>query len=177
MHLKLTIQYDGTGFSGSQLQAEGQGRTVQGELELALARLAGGPVRVTLAGRTDSGVHALGQVAGLDFPARDRLDTPLAVQKALNGLLPGDLAIVRAETAGEGFHARFSARKRAYRYLMWNAQAPSPLLSRYSLHVRHPLDVEAMSRGASLLEGTHDLAAFAGQGMGVPVQPDEDDED
>lgn len=74
MHLKLSIQYDGTDFAGSQLQPNG--RTVQGELEAALARLAGHPVRVALAGRTDAGVHALGQVAGLDFPARPGLDTP-----------------------------------------------------------------------------------------------------
>ncbi|MFL5734713.1 MAG: tRNA pseudouridine(38-40) synthase TruA [Chloroflexia bacterium] len=173
MRLKLTIQYDGTDFSGSQLQAEGRGRTVQGELEAAVARLAGKPVRVTLAGRTDSGVHAMGQVAGLEFPHRERLDTPQAVQKALNGVLPGDVAVVAAEAASEGFHARFSARKRAYRYLLWNAQAPYPLLGRYSLHVRQTLDVKAMDRAAALLVGTHDMAAFAGQGLGVPGQDDD----
>src|SRR2546428_4790180 len=109
MHLNLTIQYDGTEFAGSQLQAAGRGRTVQGELESALERLAGGLVRVALAGRTDSGVHALGQVASLDFPQKSRLDTPKAVQKAVNGMLPPDLAVTAAEQAPEAFHARFSA--------------------------------------------------------------------
>lgn len=168
MHLKLTIQYDGTLFSGSQLQVEERGRTVQGELEKALVRVAGVPIRVALAGRTDSGVHASGQVASLFFPERARLDTPQAVQKALNGVLPGDLAVTEAVEAPDGFHARFSARKRAYRYLLWNGQAHAPLLSRYSLHIKRQLDVEAMRQALEYFEGTHDLAAFAGQGMGVP---------
>ncbi len=171
MHLKLVIQYDGTNFAGSQLQAPGRGRTVQGELEAALARITGhgpaGSVRVALAGRTDSGVHALGQVASLDFPARPRLDTPQAVQKALNGVLPPDLAVVQAEEAPPGFHARYSARSRAYRYLMWNCRHPAPLLARYSLHVPRQLDVQAMDSAAAMLVGTHDFAAFAGQGLGA----------
>src|SRR5438045_6683014 len=125
MHLKLRIQYDGTGFLGSQLQK--RGRTVQGELEAALLRLAEQPVRVTLAGRTDSGVHAWGQVASLDFPERPRLDTPQVLQRALNAVLPHDLAVTQAEIAPEGFHARFSAKRRAYRYLIWNAAYPAPL--------------------------------------------------
>jgi tRNA pseudouridine38-40 synthase len=167
MHLKLTIQYDGTDFLGSQLQAGSRGRSVQGELEKALARLAGQPVRVALAGRTDTGVHALGQVANLAFPERSRLGNPEAVQKALNALLPGDLSVSRAEHVPESFHARFSARKRAYRYLLWHSASPAPLISRYSLHVRRKLDVDAMSEAVRCLAGTHDLAAFAGQGLGV----------
>src|SRR3954468_9669341 len=97
MHLKLSIQYDGTDFVGSQLQSKG--RSVQGELEAALASLAGEPVRVTLAGRTDSGVHAWGQVASLDFPIRARLNTPHAVQRAINGTLPYDVAMTGVEIA------------------------------------------------------------------------------
>src|SRR4051794_32569439 len=157
MYLKLVIQYDGTDFSGSQLQSEARGRTVQGELEKALERLGGQPVRVSLAGRTDSGVHALGQVVSLDFPEHLSLDTPAALQKALNGILPDDLAVVQAEEVPRGFHARFSARKRCYRYLLWHSKAPRPLLSRYSLHVRRPLDIEAMSQAVTPLAGTHDL--------------------
>jgi tRNA pseudouridine38-40 synthase len=172
MHLKLSIQYDGTDFVGSQLQPKG--RTVQGELEGALARLAGEPVRVALAGRTDSGVHAWAQVASLDFPEKPRLATPGAVQRALNGTLPYDVAVTGAEIAPQTFHARFSARKRAYRYLLWNAPAPLPLLRRYSLHVRQRLDIEAMERAANLLVGTHDMASFAGSGMGVPDDEDDD---
>lgn len=169
MYLKLRIQYDGANFIGSQLQAEGTGRTVQGELERAVSLLSGGvPIRVTLAGRTDTGVHAWGQVATLLFPERARLDTPHAVQRALNGILPDDLSVAEAAVAPEGFHARFSARKRAYRYLFWDAEAPNPLLSRYSLHVRRQLDWSAMSQAATHLVGTQDMAAFAGSGMGIP---------
>ena len=166
MHLKLSIQYDGTAFSGSQLQPNG--RTVQGELEAALERLTGRPVRVALAGRTDAGVHAWRQVAGLDFPDRPGMDSPRSIMTALNGVLAHDVAVTGVEVAPEGFHPRFSAKRRAYRYLLWHAPAPSPLLGRYSLHVRGNLYTEAMSGAASLLEGEHDFAAFAGSGMGVP---------
>jgi tRNA pseudouridine38-40 synthase len=173
MHLKLRIQYDGTHFAGSQLQAEERGRTVQGELERALARLAGEPVRVLLAGRTDSGVHALGQVASFHFPERLRLDSPESVMRALNPNLPDDLAVAHAEIASEDFHARFSAKRRAYRYLFWHAPYPSPLMARYSLHVRRKLDWEAIAGAAPHLEGKHDFAAFAGSGMGIPSSGDE----
>lgn len=168
MHLKLVIQYDGTDFSGSQLQTADKGRTVQGELEQALLRLTGSPIRVDLAGRTDTGVHAWGQVASLYFPARGRLDQPEAVAKALNGVLPGDLGVISAEQVGPGFHARFSARSRAYRYLILNAAFARPLLRRYSLHVTKNLDLGAMREAVSMLRGTHDLASFAGRGMGIP---------
>lgn len=168
MHLKLVIQYDGTELVGSQLQTQGHGRTVQGELEVAVTRITGEAVRVALAGRTDSGVHAYAQVASLAFPERPRLDTPEVVQRALNAVLPDDVAITSIEIVPPEFHARFSARKRAYRYLLWNAPCPLPLIARYSLHVRQRLDMDAMSQAASHLVGTHDLAALAGQGMGVP---------
>jgi len=174
MHLKLSIQYDGTDFVGSQLQTKG--RTVQGELEAALARLAGKPVRVTLAGRTDSGVHAWEQIASLDFPERSRLDTPQAIRRARHGILAQDLAVTGAEIAPQSFHARFSARKRAYRYLLWNAQEPLPLLRLYSLHVRQHLDLEDMQKAMALLEGTRDMASFAGSGLGVPSEEDAEQE-
>ena len=110
------------------MQAEGRGRTVQGELEKALARLVGEPVRIALAGRTDSGVHALGQVASLDFPAKGKLATPKVVQQALNGVLPDDIVVMTTIAVPDSFHARFSARKRAYRYLIWTAPNALPLL-------------------------------------------------
>ena len=148
---------------------------MQGELEAALLRLAGTPTRVALAGRTDSGVHAWGQVASLDFPVRPRLDTPATVARALNGLLPHDVAITSAEIAPEGFHARFSARRRAYRYLLLNTPTPRPILRRYALHIPQALDTEAMSAAAAQLVGTHDLAAFAGSGLGVPTRQEQDE--
>jgi tRNA pseudouridine38-40 synthase len=168
LHLKLVIQYDGTDFSGSQLQAAGKGRTVQGELEQALARLVGSPIRIDLAGRTDTGVHAWGQVASLDFPVRPRLDQPDAIAKALNGILPRDLTVISAEQVALDFHARFSARWRGYRYLILNARYPRPLLRRYSLHINQSLDLAAMQEALSKLVGTHDFASFAGHGLGVP---------
>lgn len=146
---------------------------MQGELEAALATLAGTPIRVALAGRTDTGVHAWGQVASLHFPERERLDTPQIVMRALNGILPRDVAVMDAVLAPEGFHARFSAQRRAYRYLFWSAPAPSPLLSRISLHVKRTLDWDAMSEAAHKLVGTHDFASFAGSGMGIS-RSDED---
>jgi tRNA pseudouridine38-40 synthase len=172
MHLKLRIQYDGTDFLGSQLQK--QGRTVQGELETALLRLAGQPIRVALAGRTDSGVHAWGQVATFDFPDKPRINTPAVLARALNANLPDDLAVLDAELAPEAFHARFSARKRAYRYLFLNAPAPLPILRRYALHIPQPLDTTAMAEAATHLIGTNDLAAFAGSGLGHPNKVHED---
>lgn len=167
MHLKLRIQYDGTDFAGSQLQPEARGRTVQGELERALARIAGYDVRVALAGRTDTGVHAWGQVASFSLENQLRLSTPQAVQNALNGVLSTDVAVSHAEEVPPEFHARFSAKRRAYRYLIWNGRYPLPLMARYSLQVRQLLDQAAMSDALSHLTGTHDLAAFAGSGMGV----------
>ncbi|MEO5952567.1 MAG: tRNA pseudouridine(38-40) synthase TruA [Chloroflexia bacterium] len=172
MHLKLRIQYDGTDFLGSQLQK--QGRTVQGELETALHLLAGEPIRVALAGRTDSGVHAWGQVATFDFPDKPRINTPVILARALNANLPHDLAVLDASLAPPTFHARFSARKRAYRYLFLNTPAPLPILRRYALHIPQPLDTEAMSHAATHLIGTNDLAAFAGSGLGLPDKPQED---
>ncbi len=146
---------------------------MQAELEAALLRLAGAPIRVALAGRTDSGVHAWGQVASLDFPERPRLDSPVVIAKALNALLPHDMAVLGAEIVSKDFHARFSAKRRAYRYLLLNAPAPLPILRRYALHVPQALDTGAMAQAAALLVGTHDMAAFAGSGLGVPDREDE----
>jgi tRNA pseudouridine38-40 synthase len=176
-HFKLRIQYDGGGFAGSQAQSPDKGRTVQGELETALGIIAGELVRIALAGRTDSGVHAWGQVASFSFPERPRLSAPAEVMRAINANLPSDLAVTACEVAPKGFHARFSAKSRAYRYLFWSAPHPAPLLARYSLHVRTNLDWTAMDEAAKLLEGTHNFAAFAGSGMGVPADEGEGDED
>lgn len=159
---RLTLEYDGTEFAGFQIQAPGL-RTVQGVLEDAIERLSGEQSRVHGAGRTDAGVHALGQVAhfetGWTVPA-DR------IALALNGELPDDLVVRAAEIAPSGFHARFSATGRTYRYVVLNRAAPSALLGRYALHVRERLDVAAMRTAAAELTGTHDFAAF-----GLPDAP------
>src|SRR5947208_1992302 len=128
---KVTIEYDGTEFAGFQYQV-GQ-RSVQDEVERAIGRLTGGQeVRVHGAGRTDSGVHALGQVIGFRADTRIPLDK---VAVALNGELPRDIAAVRAEEVDEDFHARFSAKSRAYVYVIMNREFRSAVFGRYSWHV------------------------------------------
>jgi tRNA pseudouridine38-40 synthase len=165
--LRLTVAYDGTHFCGWQLQAPGLGRTVQGCLEEALARLCGGPVRVHGAGRTDAGVHALAQTAHVDVPD-DRLDLPW--QRALTALLPRDVAVIQVTPAAPDFHARFWARGKTYAYTLWTR--PDYLLPWRRPYVwnvgRHgPLDTAAMDAAARLLVGEHDFAAFRNAGSSV----------
>ncbi len=159
--LKLTVEYDGTEFSGYQRQGQGE-RTVQSVLEETLKRLVPHE-NITLhgAGRTDIGVHALGQVVSF------QTESCLPLERwaiALNSLLPPDAAIAKAEEAAPEFHARFSARQRTYGYLIWTRRTRSALWGRYSLHYRGDLDVNLMRQAAQPLVGVHDFAAFARQG-------------
>jgi tRNA pseudouridine38-40 synthase len=155
-HLKLTIAYDGTGFVGWQRQA--RGTSIQGLLEDALAPLQDRPVIVTGAGRTDSGVHALGQVASVSL---DRTIAPDAVVRAANIRLPAAVRVLSAEEVGPEFHARFGAVAKTYRYRIWNAAVVSPFERAYVWHIDRPrLDVAAMSAAAARLRGKHDFAAF-----------------
>jgi tRNA pseudouridine38-40 synthase len=154
---RLLLEYDGTDFAGFQLQGRGE-RTVQGVLEAALARLSGGEAcRIHGAGRTDAGVHALGQVA--HFASAWPIP-PGNLAVALNGALPRDLVVRAADLAQPGFHARYDATERVYRYVILNRAAPSALLGRFALHVRERLGWEAMRAAARHLEGVHDFAAF-----------------
>ncbi len=155
--VKLTLTYDGTGFSGWQLQP-GQ-RTVQGVLEAALERLLGRRARATAAGRTDAGVHAEGQVASVRLEPSERLPERAFVH-GLNGLLPEDLAVRTAAFAPEGFDARRSARGKLYRYRLLNRPIRSPLERRSHWQLFAPLDVPAMREAAAGLVGEHDFAAF-----------------
>jgi len=153
---RATVEYDGTDFAGFQVQRSGV-RTVQGELEAALARLSDGVRRpVDGAGRTDAGVHAAGQV--IAFTYAGRLDAP-ALEAALNGQLPPDIAISGVRRVPVGFHPRHAARYREYRYTVWNGPR-SPLRERFALGVRVPLDVAAMERAGQALIGRHDFSAF-----------------
>lgn len=163
VRLKLTLAYVGTNFQGWQLQSGP--RTVQGCLEEALGRLAGTPVRAHGAGRTDAGVHALGQVAHADIPA-SRAGLPW--QRALNALLPRDLCVTRLCEAQPGFHARFEAIRKTYGYTLWTE--PDYLLPqrRPFVWATGPLDRERMAEAASRLVGTRDWAAF--QNQGTPVR-------
>jgi tRNA pseudouridine38-40 synthase len=155
--IALRLEYDGAAFAGSQLQANAP--TVQGALEEALARLTGSTVRVRLAGRTDAGVHALGQVAAAELPERWQPDT---LQRALNALLPEELAVTGAIAAPAGFDPRRHALWRRYRYTLLTTPWRSPLWRRYAWHVSEELDRGAMRVALALLEGEHDFAAFGG---------------
>ena len=153
--LKLVLEYDGAAYHGWQFQPGLD--TIQGALEGALSRLAGVPVQVRGAGRTDAGVHALGQVASCT--AALRLDD-VALRRALNALLPRDIVIRVVETVPPDFDARRSARSKMYRYTLLMRECRSALQARTSLHVPYALDLEAMTRGAAVLVGTHDFSAF-----------------
>ncbi len=162
MTLKLTIAYDGTNFVGSQRQKNG--RSVQEDLETAISGLFGQTAKVELAGRTDSGVHAVGQVASL-WDGRPGMSDARVIE-ALNALLADDLAVVGCQRESETFHARYDAKWREYRYRIWWG-VHQPLL-RQQVWQRWPaLDLEAMAEGAARLTGEVDLASFAGNGVGV----------
>jgi tRNA pseudouridine38-40 synthase len=155
---KVTIEYDGSDFAGFQYQ-EGQ-RSVQDEIEKAISRLTGSRLRITGAGRTDSGVHALGQVIGF------RCETRIPLEKmavALNGELPKDIAAIKAEEVDEDFHARFSARYRSYVYLVLNRAHRSALFGRYAWHIASALDVDSMAAGSAQLLGVQDFIAWANE--------------
>ena len=160
---RLTLAYDGTDFAGSQTQPDR--RTVQGELEGVLGEIAAIPIRTTFAGRTDRGVHAVGQVAAFRLPAWS--GTALDLQRALNARLPVDVGATEADFCEESFNPRFDAIWREYRY--WIApQVVSPFLGRYAWTRRTDLDAAAVRAAARRLAGTHDFASFAGGGAGVP---------
>jgi len=153
--VKLTLEYDGTDFAG--WAAQPGLRTVELELRKALDQVYPGWDGLAVAGRTDAGVHALGQVAsfsGSTGPPPER--SPVA----LNGVLPGDIAAVSAQEAPEGFHARFSARGRSYVYRIWRRETSSPFERRRSLWWPRRLDEDALAESAAHLLGEHDFRAF-----------------
>ena len=153
--LRLVVAYDGGSFSGFARQPEQ--RTVQGDLEVALERLAKRPVATVGAGRTDAGVHARGQVVHADVPAR--LD-PERVRRALNGRLKPEITVREAAWAPPGFDARHSARRRTYVYRIDDSDDPDPLLRGFVLAWPRPLDLPRMREAAGPLVGEHDFAAF-----------------
>ncbi len=162
LYLRATVAYDGTDFYGFQVQAAQ--RTVQGTLEDALFKITQERVRVIGAGRTDSGVHALGQVVAFRTGWRR---SPAELQRALNAVLPRDVAVWSLTEAAPGFHPRFDARSRVYRYTIWNHPVRNPLLRRVAHWVPQALDVGAMAEATRLLVGEHDFATF-----GSPPQGD-----
>ncbi len=160
---RALIEYDGTNYFGFQRQREGV-PTIQGELESVLSQLVRKPVTITGAGRTDSGVHALGQVVSFTIEWQHGVG---ALNRALNANLPGDIAARTVEETSPNFHPRYDARRRAYRYLVYNAPVRSPLRRLHSWHVRQALELDAMNEAAALLLGVHDFVTF-----GLPPQGD-----
>ena len=155
VRLKLTLEYDGTGFRG--WAAQPRLRTVEGVLSEALERVFPHSHELAVAGRTDTGVHALAQVASVEVeggPPAERL------AEALNAELPDDVAVASAEAAPAGFHARHSARARSYRYRVFRRRTPSPFETRRSWWYPRPLDEERLAEAADLLLGEHDFRAF-----------------
>jgi tRNA pseudouridine38-40 synthase len=157
--LKLTLAYDGTRFVGWQRQAEGD--SIQRLLEEALARFEGSNVTVHGAGRTDAGVHALGQVASVVVSFDHDVIT---LQRALNAQLPPDVRVLSIAEVDAGFHARFSSRSKTYQYRIRNAPVSDPFDHAYSWHLPELLDLPAMDRAAAALVGTHDFVAFQSSG-------------
>ena len=158
--VRLDIEYDGSGFRGWARQPGL--RTVQGELETALATVLREPVELTVAGRTDTGVHALGQVASF-APAGE---PPADLMRRLNGLAPDDVAVTAAAVVADGFDARRDAEARSYRYRLLARSAPSPFERGRALWWPHRVDREALEACAAALPGTHDFTAF------TPTQTD-----
>ena len=156
MNYRLTLQYDGTDFSGWQMQ-EGR-RTVQGELARALTLLEGAEVAVHGAGRTDAGVHAEAQVASARLM---REFEPRRLAAALNGNLARDVRVIDVTPVPEDFHARFDAKGKTYCYRVFNESFSSPFWSRYALHESRALDLERMREAARLFLGEHDWTAFS----------------
>ncbi len=154
------IEYDGTSFRG--WAAQPGLRTVQGELEAALATVLREPVQLAVAGRTDTGVHALGQVASFVTGAEVRED----LARRLNGVGPDDIAVTSAAAAEDGFNARASAKSRSYRYRLLTRSAPSPFEQGRTLWWPHRIDLDALEACASALPGNHDFTAF------TPTQTD-----
>jgi len=161
--IRLTLAYDGTDYAGWQVQPDHL--TVQGVVESALERITGGPVRILASGRTDAGVHALGQVASFRTPARLTTDV---LHRALNGELPPDIAILDVAQVPEGFHPIRDAVRKRYRYTIRDGPVRDVFDRRYSWHYRRRLDADSMHRAAGQLLGTHDFAAF--QTSGAPRQ-------
>ncbi len=153
--LRLAVAYDGTAYSGWQIQPARP--TVQGILTDACARIFSGSLKLIGASRTDAGVHALGQVASLAVESRLQ---PLAIRSALNSYLPPDIRVLAVAEAPSGFDARRSALSKRYVYLIDSRPVPNPLLHRYAWHVPRALDLRAMTSGLRALRGKHDFSAF-----------------
>jgi len=162
-NIKLLIEYDGTNYQGWQVQPEGP--TIQGILEEKIGLLTGEPVQLFGSGRTDSGVHALGQVA--HFKTQSQMDIR-TIQRALNSLLPPDIVIQKAEEVDEGFHARKHSKSKIYEYRILNRNLRSAFHCGYVWHIPQKLNLTEMRKATQSLLGQHDFSAF--RTVGSPTQ-------
>lgn len=157
MRIAMGVEYDGTAYSGWQIQSQADVRTVQGCVEAALARVANQSVRVHCAGRTDTGVHGLGQVIHFDTSVERSLHSWVF---GANANLPGDISMLWARAVDDDFHARFSARRRRYRYVIFNRHVRPAVAASHLSWVYRPLDEQRMLAAASHLLGEHDFSSF-----------------
>ncbi len=155
-NIRLLLQYEGTRYQGWQRQQSTE-NTIQGKLEALLGRMCGEPVEVQGSGRTDAGVHALGQVANFHTQSDMPVEEMLAY---INRYLPEDIAVTEAAEAPPRFHSRLNARGKHYEYRIINSEIPDVFRRRYALEVPKPLDVDAMERAAGMLLGEHDFKSF-----------------
>ncbi len=162
-NIRLVLSYDGSDFSGWQVQP--RLRTIQETIEKALETILKEKIRIHAAGRTDAGVHAFGQVATFNT---NSVIPPEALLKAINSLLPADVAVTVVKDAGLDFHPRYSAKSKTYVYAINMSPVKNPLFSRYALHIKRGLDIEAMENAAHFFIGEHDFASF--MGVGTPVK-------
>jgi tRNA pseudouridine38-40 synthase len=158
-NFKITIEYDGSAYHGWQRQATG--RTIQGEIESALAIMTGNRISVTGSGRTDAGVHALNQTA--NFKCVTSL-SPEIFLKGLNSLLPKDIVITSCESVPDKFHARYDVKSKTYHYRLLNRLLPAAIYRQYAWHIRKKLDLKTMQNALSCITGRHDFKAFEGSG-------------
>ncbi len=161
VRVKAVVAYDGTGYGGFQRQKNVP--SIQEELERALEKLTQTVCPVLASGRTDAGVHAEGQIIAFDTAWRHTL---LDLQRALNAVLPPQIAVMQMEVATPTFHPRYDALRRAYRYTIYRGAMRHPFATRFSLHVERTLNLEAMQSAASMLVGQHDFAAFGSPPVG-----------
>lgn len=153
---KLTIAYDGTAFSGYQIQPNG--RTIQAEIEKILKRMSREFIRIHASGRTDAGVHAEGQVIHFDFPLHLEEE---ALQKALNTQLPSDILVHKVERVSQNFHARFDALNKTYHYRILNSEKRDPFKRHYTTYHPYRLNFRRMEEAMAYFRGTHDFTSFS----------------
>ncbi|MHB1127445.1 MAG: tRNA pseudouridine(38-40) synthase TruA [Bacillota bacterium] len=163
-NIKFTLEYDGTNYSGWQSQSQSHVQTVQGIMEKRFSLLTKEKTVFNVAGRTDAGVHALGQV--VNFYTESSIP-PERFPYAAKSILPEDIVVVSAEEVGLDFHARFDARGKTYTYFIWNSATPSAFQCRYSWHIPRTLNTGRMQEGAAYFKGKYDFRSFCTSGSSV----------